>query len=265
MNLAHYFAAFNVFLTSAIFAWNCVKSFLFCKNQLMMPSIILGYLFFFGVILVYHRHLCHCAYRINRFPRFFLLFLTSMALQGPPRWWATTHLIHHKTCDKMEDPHSPLRGKTYSFLLWLVDKRNYDINWDFKNSYITIYKRTQNIEYDWLEIYYMHTVSTVAFILYYSFGTTPLIVWFSGSCIGRINVSLVNTFCHEAGKKEDGNCKATNNVYMWPILLGANWHKNHHDQPNLVNLQKKWYQVDVHFLVYTIFRCFGICRSKKDR
>ena len=243
-----------------ILLWLCVQTCLWKLDFMyyMLPSIILGYLFYFGIILMYHRHLCHCAYTMNRFPRFVFMLFASLALQGSPRWWASKHLLHHKRCDRNEDPHSPVRGKMYAFLFWLMDERNHKIDMNHKFCYINICKRTKNIEYDLLEKYYLHLVTFLVIILYTCFGTYPVIVWFSGACFSRLLVSLVNAFCHNA-HIDDGKCHATNNIYLWPFLLGANWHKNHHDHPTRINLQEKWYQIDFHYLIYRVFRYFSIC------
>lgn len=247
-------------LNTTIFLWLCLQTYL-CKLEFvdyMLPSIILGYLFFFGIDLIYHRHLSHSAYNMNRFPRFLFMLFTSLALQGPPRWWASKHLLHHKRCDSNEDPHSPVRGKLYAFFIWLMDDRNHKLDTNHVFCYTNIHKRTKKFEYDVLEKYYVHLVTLLVIMLFVCFGKYPVIVWFSGACFSRLLVSLVNAFCHDA-HIDDGKCHATNNIYLWPILLGANWHKNHHEHPTRIHLQEKWYQLDFHYLVYRVFRYFGIC------
>lgn len=258
------FPAVNILLNTTTLLWLCVQTYL-CKLAFvdyMLPSIILGYLFFFSINLMYHRHLSHSAFTMNRFPRFVFMLFASLALQGPPRWWTSKHLLHHKRCDRNDDPHSTVRGKWYAFLFWLLDDRNHKIDMHHVSCYRIIHKSTKNFEYDVLENKYMHLVTFLTFMLYICFGAYPVIVWFSGSCISRLQVSLVNAFCHDA-YVDDGKCHATNNIYLWPFLLGANWHKNHHEHPTRINLQEKWYQIDVHYWVYRVFRCCRICFEKK--
>lgn len=237
-----------------------------CLNQiLLLPSIVVGYLLFFGVNLIYHRHLSHRAYEIKWF-RFPLVFLASMALQGPPRLWVITHKLHHKECDTINDPHSPLtKGTIYALLSPFLPTVNAfsppsmtTLSYKHRSMILETFKYTKGFEYDILHKFYFAIVCSMM-ILLYSYSPDCIIVWLSGAFISNILYGLVNAFCHETTLNQTIECRPINNIILWPILLGGNWHKNHHDHPQRINLQKKWYELDLHYVVFKVFEKLGIC------
>jgi len=52
-------------------------------------------------------------------------------------------------------------------------------------------------------------------------------------------------------------CQARNNVWLFPILLGENWHNNHHAAPMSASAWSRWYQVDFAYLAIRIMELFG--------
>jgi stearoyl-CoA desaturase (delta-9 desaturase) len=42
----------------------------------------------------------------------------------------------------------------------------------------------------------------------------------------------------------DTKDKSTNNVFMWPFILGDAWHNNHHAQAGQLSAKVKWWEID---------------------
>src|SRR5687768_5761937 len=70
----------------------------------------------------FHRMLTHRGFLSPAPVRFTLLALGSMALEGPPTFWAAAHLKHHARSDREGDPHSPLHGFWHAHIGWLFSR-----------------------------------------------------------------------------------------------------------------------------------------------
>jgi stearoyl-CoA desaturase (delta-9 desaturase) len=68
----------------------------------------------------YHRLLTHRGYKTSRFVEYFLTMCGSLALESGPICWVATHRIHHQYSDRNGDPHSPLDGKWWSHIGWIL-------------------------------------------------------------------------------------------------------------------------------------------------
>ena len=66
-----------------------------------------------------HRYFSHKGFHVHRFTQFIMGIMSCLALQGPPIWWASKHRRHHKHCDTIKDPHSPIAfSKLYAWVGW---------------------------------------------------------------------------------------------------------------------------------------------------
>ena len=70
--------------------------------------------------LYYHRTLSHRAAELH--PLIHLLFLLggTISLSGSPIDWVVIHRYHHSNSDKESDPHSPLHGRFWSYIGWII-------------------------------------------------------------------------------------------------------------------------------------------------
>src|SRR6266852_5915327 len=73
-----------------------------------------------GIGMGYHRLLTHRGYKVPRIIEYFLATCASLALQGGPIQWATTHRMHHAHTDKEGDPHTPRDGRWWSHIGWIL-------------------------------------------------------------------------------------------------------------------------------------------------
>jgi fatty-acid desaturase len=65
-----------------------------------------------GMSVCLHRYAAHAAFKCGPTTQLFLAVLGCCANQGGPIWWASQHVGHHKYCDLLGDPHSPLMSGT---------------------------------------------------------------------------------------------------------------------------------------------------------
>ncbi len=73
-----------------------------------------------GIGMGYHRQLTHRGYKTPKWVEYFLTLCATLALEGGPIFWVATHRIHHKYSDKEGDPHSPIDGKWWAHMGWIL-------------------------------------------------------------------------------------------------------------------------------------------------
>src|ERR1700704_294438 len=73
-----------------------------------------------GIGMGWHRLMTHRGYKVPKVIEYFLVLCGSLALEGGPIQWATTHRIHHAHTDKEGDPHTPRDGRWWSHIGWIL-------------------------------------------------------------------------------------------------------------------------------------------------
>ena len=73
-----------------------------------------------GIGMGYHRLLTHRGYKTPKWVEYFLTICATLTLEGGPIFWVATHRIHHKYSDHEGDPHSPLDGKWWAHMGWIL-------------------------------------------------------------------------------------------------------------------------------------------------
>src|ERR1035437_898360 len=73
-----------------------------------------------GIGMCYHRLLTHRGYKTPKWMEYFLTVCATLALQGGPIFWVATHRVHHQNSDKDGDPHSPIDGKWWAHMGWIL-------------------------------------------------------------------------------------------------------------------------------------------------
>ena len=73
-----------------------------------------------GIGMGFHRLLTHRGYHVPKVVEYFLVTCGTLALEGGPIQWVTTHRIHHAHTDKDGDPHTPRDGGWWAHIGWVV-------------------------------------------------------------------------------------------------------------------------------------------------
>ena len=73
-----------------------------------------------GIGMSYHRLLTHRGYKTPKWVEYFLTVCATLALEGGPIFWVATHRIHHQYSDQDGDPHSPIDGKWWAHMGWIL-------------------------------------------------------------------------------------------------------------------------------------------------
>ena len=248
------------------------------SNKIIIWKCILGLLFLYPMYLnitlvLLHRYFAHRVFQCNRWVQFLLAWIACIGNQGGPVWWASKHRRHHRTCDTIDDPHSPRHGFWYAWLGWLFFEIHVDKEYVQD---LLIYPELQ-----WLDRFYF--LPLYAYLCLFptiedsiAFGIVPLL-----SC--TIQILYFNVAYHPIPKTVDGNnkiCHAmnTHNHFYYPlfyspnwydklnvipILLGENKHKLHHAKPRQVKRHK--YDMGYWCIIYPLLRCKLIKTKQVNR
>lgn len=73
-----------------------------------------------GIGMGYHRLSTHRSYIPPKGIEYLLAICGTLAMEGGPISWVTTHRIHHQFSNKEGDPHTPRDGKWWSHIIWMM-------------------------------------------------------------------------------------------------------------------------------------------------
>src|SRR5713226_7915613 len=73
-----------------------------------------------GIGMGYHRLLTHRSYKAPKWIEYVLTVCATLALEGGPIFWVAAHRIHHQFSDVDGDPHSPIDGKWWAHMGWIL-------------------------------------------------------------------------------------------------------------------------------------------------
>lgn len=228
-----------------------------------------------------HRCWSHGAYKLNKFVEFFFALVSAATLQGPAIAWCSDHYKHHTFTDKEGDPHSPLKydngfkGFMWSHMGWMLfSKRRKDID------RLTLTKLGRNNILRWQMKYYWSIAYVMNVLVPIAIGLAFVEFSFRGALSGFIFMGVarflqqqitfcVNSYCHFVGTTPYTVSTARDSWWLFPFLLGENWHNFHHAFPRDYRNGVKWYHPDIHkWIIYALEKlglATGVVRTSEVR
>ena len=216
-----------------------------------------------GVTLGFHRLLTHRSLRVPRLLECFIAICGTLALQGGPIEWISTHRAHHKYSDTPLDPHDANKGFWWSHLLWLVvanparltDEEELRFAHDF----------AADPFYRFLEKA-MIPMQILLAVALFALGGWSWVFW--GIFVRLVLVYhitwLVNSASHETGYQSfDAKDLSTNNWWVAFLAWGEGWHNNHHAFPFSARHGLKWYEFDFTWLTISLLSSLGLATDIK--
>jgi len=216
-----------------------------------------------GIGIGFHRLLTHRGFKTPKFVEYFLTFCGTLALQGGPIYWITTHRLHHAFTDAPGDPHSPRDGAWWSHIGWMIrgtaqthdeeTRRRYapDLMNDRFHSFLN--------KVWWVPI-------IILAILLLAFGGWTMLLW----CVFlRVTMQfhftwLVNSATHMWGSRRyETRDDSTNNWWVALLTFGEGWHNNHHAHPRAACHGVAWYEIDTNWWTIRTMKMLGLAKSIK--
>lgn len=212
----------------------------------------------FGVTAGYHRYFGHRSYKLGRVGQFAMAFLSQTSAQKGVLWWAAHHRVHHQKADREGDVHSPvLRGLWWAHVGWILsnDFDEYDPR--------AVADFAKYPELRWLDRY--HWVPTVVFGgVIALIGGWPAFVW--GYIVSTVVLYhctfAINSLAHLWGTRPFDTVDASRNNFLLALItFGEGWHNNHHYSPGSCRQGRRWWEVDITYMVLKGLSYVGIVRG----
>ena len=150
--------------------------------------------------MCYHRLLTHRGYKTPKWVEYFMTVCATLALEGGPIFWVATHRIHHQHSDKEGDPHSPIDGKWWAHMGWILMGKS------MHHDTTTLARYVPDLAKDkfhvWITKYhYVPIIVLARFFL--PIGGLPFLLWgiFLRTVVGLHATWLVNSATHMWGSR----------------------------------------------------------------
>lgn len=220
-----------------------------------------------SVTLYLHRSQAHKAMTfhpiLSHFMRFWLWLTTGMLTKE----WVAVHRLHHRYCDEEKDPHSPVHYGIWTVLfkgalLYNTASKN-------KDMVDTYGKGTPE---DWIEknVYSRYTYLGILIMLYIDFVLFSYVgigIWLCQMAwIPFWAAGVVNGIGHYFGYRNGDAKDQSRNVVPVDFLVGGELlHNNHHLSPSSPKLSIKWYEFDIGWMYFKIFKFLGLASNDKNK
>lgn len=191
-----------------------------------------------GVSMMLHRFYSHKSFTLNPIIKWVFTVFAVLAGRGSPLGWVYIHRIHHATSDTDKDPHSP-HFDTFKFIGF---RPIYD---DTKKINYFIVKELLTPAHINIDKYYMLLVLVYVTLLAVIDINLVFYIWAVPVFAVSISQIAFNYFCHMHGYRNiDTKDKSSNNILMWPFILGDAWHNNHHGHAERLSTKIYWWEFD---------------------
>lgn len=223
---------------------------------ILISTLTLAFLGGLGATICYHRALAHRSLSLHPIVQAVLIFFAMLTGVTPPRAWIPNHRYHHAKTDMPEDPSSPVRHG-----LWIAH-----VGWYWQPDSPIPPKYAADLDalslriWDWLLVpmFFIAFLGGALISLrgFFWLGAIRLTFTFHAN-------SLVNSICHNRSDwttEQDASC----NVWwvMLPLLmLGENWHQNHHSSPSSARIGWNWLQPDLGYLIIIGLEKLGLANG----
>jgi len=231
----------------SLFVLQIVSACIICLGlffvQFSWAYVLLSVVFFYlysiiGVSMMLHRYYSHKSFNLHPITKWFFTIFAVLAGRGSPLGWVYIHRIHHATSDTEKDPHSP-HFDTFKFIGF---RPVYD---DTKKINYFIVKELLTATHINIDKYYMLLVALFLTVLAAIDYNLVFYIWAIPVFAVSVSQIAFNYFCHMHGYRNfEAKDKSTNNVFMWPLILGDAWHNNHHANAKNYNTRHKFWELD---------------------
>ena len=214
-----------------------------------------------GIGMCYHRLLTHRGYKTPQWLEYTLTVFATLALEGGPIFWVATHRIHHKYSDQEGDPHSPIDGKWWAHMGWILMGKSMHHDTSTLARYVP--DLAKNKFHVWITKYHYVPMIVLGVILL-AIGGWKFVLWgiFLRTVAGLHFTWLVNSATHSWGTRRFKTRDLSTNSW-WVALLtwGEGWHNNHHAHPVSARHGLRWYEIDTNWYGIWLLKKLGLAKQ----
>jgi fatty-acid desaturase len=229
--------------------------FFFSWQRLLVMAILYVLAINVGIGMCYHRLLTHRGYQVPKWLEHAMAVCATLALEGGPIFWVSTHRVHHQLSDQEGDPHTPRDGAWWAHTGWILFGEALHAQTEILERYSPDLSRDRF--HVWLSKWHWLPI-TLSGILLLAFGWAyggpvsgiAMVLWgvFLRVTLGLHATWLVNSATHLWGSRRFQTRDDSRNSW-WVALLsgGEGWHNNHHAHPVSARHGLTWYEIDPNF------------------
>ncbi len=153
-----------------------------------------------GIGMGYHRLLTHRGYKTPKWVEYVLTVFATLSLEGGPIFWVATHRIHHRYSDQDGDPHSPVDGKWWAHMGWILFGKSMHHDTTTLTQYVPDLAKDRF--HVWITKYNYVPIILLAIVLF-AIGGLPFVFWgiFVRTVVGLHATWLVNSATHSWGSR----------------------------------------------------------------
>jgi fatty-acid desaturase len=245
-----------------LFHLGAVAALFFFSWKALFVAIFVGWLATSpGIGMGYHRLLTHRGYKTPKWVEYFLTVCATLSLEGGPIFWVATHRIHHRFSDQEGDPHSPIDGKWWAHMGWILRGKS------MHHDATTLSRYVPDLAKDKFHIWitkYHYVPMIVLGVVLLAMGGIPFVLWgiFMRTVVGLHATWLVNSATHSWGTRRFATHDLSTNSW-WVALMtwGEGWHNNHHAHPVSARHGLKWYEIDLNWYGIWVMKKIGLARQ----
>lgn len=213
-----------------------------------------------GTSLGYHRLLTHESFKVPKWLEYVMAICGILTLQGAPTSWVGMHRIHHAFSDTEKDPHDSTRGFWWSHMGWMFfltqnAYRRYAPKFMREGKFYRFFDRSFLTQ--------LMLQVPLALVLF-AIGGWTYVVW---GIFVRIVVMwhctfLVNSATHKWGYRNYEIKDRSKNTWWVAILTyGEGWHNNHHAQPKVAKFGRRFWEIDVSWLLLKFLKAVRLAKD----
>ena len=256
----------------ALFHVGALAAFFFFSWQRLVVMLALYVLAInVGIGMCYHRLLTHRGYQVPKWLEYVMSICATLALEGGPMFWVSTHRVHHQLSDQPGDPHSPREGGWWAHTGWLLWGNTLHMQTEVLSRYVPDLAKDRF--HVWLSKYHWIPLVASGVVLFGGgwlaggpMSAVGMLLWgaFMRVTLGLHATWLVNSATHLWGSRRfETRDDSRNNWWVALVSGGEGWHNNHHAHPVSARHGFRWYEVDPNFYGIWLLSKLGLAKKIK--
>ncbi|MBX7172641.1 MAG: fatty acid desaturase [Pyrinomonadaceae bacterium] len=249
-------AIFHILAVWALFTFSWANLIVFFIVWWLVGSV--------GIGLGFHRQLTHRGFQTPDWLKDILAVFGSMALQGSPIDWVTTHRLHHQFCETDQDPHSPRYGFFFSHIGWVLRGTSQDNSAEVEKRYVPDLLKDKSLV---IISKYWYVPTILSGIILGFIGGWSMVLWgvFLPVTLNWHFTWFVNSVTHVWGSRRfEVSDDSTNNWWVALLSWGEGWHNNHHAHPTSVRHGLTWREIDINWIQIKTLEKLGLAWNLKE-
>ena len=235
----------------------------------LLISLIYIHITYICYSLYIHRGLAHRAVVLHPVIQHIFRFWLWMTCGVYNKYKIAGHILHHRSADKINDPHSPHISGKLEMLVYKPIKRIIGTfislpQTPYNNDKLIMPYLQKSLDSGYVFKYARLGPITFLIVNLIIFGINGLWIYLTFlilSCF--IAFTVGDGFTHLFGYRNYNLNNRSHNLVPWGILMaGEELHNNHHAHGNSAKFSKKWYEIDMGWVYIKLLMFFKLAQTK---